>query len=83
MIEPDRKPLTKRQGEVLDFIKNYLARYSVSPTIRDIAEHFGFRSHNAAAQHVQLIEAKGWLIVRRRSGTEGHLGCLARGVFPI
>lgn len=51
--------LTKRQREVLDFIKVHIQRFSFPPTIKEIAEAFGFGSFNAAYQHVLAIEKKG------------------------
>ncbi len=53
--------LTKRQGEVLTFVMNCQRRLGAIPTIREIAEHFGFASPNAAAQHLKLIEKKGYV----------------------
>jgi repressor LexA len=55
------KPLTRRQQQVLDFIQTQQARQNASPTLREIAAHFGFRSMNAAAQHVGLLARKGAL----------------------
>jgi repressor LexA len=51
--------LTHRQREVLDFIVDRQQRGGAIPTVREIAEHFGFASPNAAAQHLRLIEKKG------------------------
>jgi repressor LexA len=53
--------LTKRQGEVLRFIMDRQRRAGSIPTVREIAEHFGFSSPNAAAQHLRLIEKKGYI----------------------
>ena len=53
--------LTKRQAEVLEFIMNQQRRAGCIPTVREIAEHFGFSSPNAAAQHLKLIEKKGYI----------------------
>ncbi|MBN1347531.1 MAG: transcriptional repressor LexA [Phycisphaerae bacterium] len=52
--------LTPRQRNVLDFILDRRRDGSV-PTVREIAEHFGFSSPNAAAQHLKLIEKKGYI----------------------
>lgn len=53
------QPLTKRQQEVLDFVKAHIKKYSFPPTILEITEAFDFRSQNAAHQHLRLIEKKG------------------------
>jgi repressor LexA len=53
--------LTKRQQEVLSFIEITRARAGHSPTLREIAAHFGFRSPKAAADHVTALQRKGFL----------------------
>src|SRR5436190_15209679 len=53
--------LTKRQQEVFSFIELARARDGHSPTLREIATHFGFRSPKAAADHVTALQRKGVL----------------------
>ena len=53
--------LTKRQREVLTFIETTRSRQGHSPTLREIAGHFGFRSPKAAADHVTALQRKGML----------------------
>lgn len=53
--------LTKRQQEVLSFIELTRMRSGHSPTLREIASHFGFRSPKAAADHVTALQRKGVL----------------------
>jgi repressor LexA len=53
--------LTKRQREVLNFIELTRTRSGHSPTLREIAGHFGFRSPKAAADHVTALQRKGVL----------------------
>jgi repressor LexA len=53
--------LTKRQQEVLNFIELSRTRHGHSPTLREIASHFGFRSPKAAADHVTALQRKGVL----------------------
>jgi len=64
----DPKPLTARQREVLDFIKANMHLYS--PTIREIAKEFSFRSPQGVVTHLDALERKGW-IRRARSRTRG------------
>jgi len=49
--------LTERQQQVLRFIQGK-ASAGLSPTMREIAAHFRFRSPNAALSHVQALLAK-------------------------
>ena len=55
------KELTKRQGQVLQFIRGKQGSEGLAPTLREIAAHFRFRSPNAALAHVQALLAKGVL----------------------
>lgn len=51
--------LTLRQGEILDFIRQCLVDSGAPPTREEIARAFGFRSLNAAEQHLQALQKKG------------------------
>jgi len=53
--------LTKAQQRVLDFIKGEVHAGKSVPTLREIATRFGFRSHRAAACHLEAIKRKGFL----------------------
>lgn len=54
-------PLTQRQQDVLEFIRQTIDRAGVAPTLREIAAHFRFRSVKAAADHVAALRRKGVL----------------------
>lgn len=66
------KPLTKRQQEIFDFILECMAANGAPPTRVEIAEHFGFKSPNAAEDHLKALDKKGH--IELRSGT-------SRGIF--
>jgi repressor LexA len=51
--------LTARQAEILDFIRRTLTERGAPPTREEIARAFGFRSLNAAEQHLQALQKKG------------------------
>jgi repressor LexA len=51
--------LTARQSEILDFIRASLTESGAPPTREEIARAFGFRSLNAAEQHLQALQKKG------------------------
>ena len=55
------KNLTERQKEILDLIKSYIGDYGFPPTRADISKKFGFKSANAAEQHLRAIEKKGFI----------------------
>jgi repressor LexA len=62
MTQPSgvRFPLTKKQARVLAFIQAQ-QQSGLSPTMREICDHFGFRSPNAATDHVKALRRKGYL----------------------
>jgi repressor LexA len=53
--------LTRAQQEILDFVRESLSSGRSAPTLREIAAKFGFRSHRAAACHLEAIKRKGFL----------------------
>lgn len=55
------KGLTSRQREVFEFICDTMRETSRPPTVREIAEHFGFRSPKAATDHLDALERKGYI----------------------
>jgi repressor LexA len=54
--------LTKRQGEIYSFIQECQRTEGVTPTLKEICKRFGFKSANAAREHLRLIERKGLLL---------------------
>ena len=55
------KGLTKRQQQVLDFLRGFQLEHGYPPTVRETAGHFGFRSPRAAHDHIKALEKKGYL----------------------
>jgi repressor LexA len=55
------EPLTERQTEILRLIKELTEVSGYPPTRAEIAERMGFRSVNAAEQHLRALERKGAL----------------------
>lgn len=55
------KPLTDRQREVFEYIKRYKTENDVSPTFREIADHFEV-SVSAICKILFYIIKKGYLI---------------------
>ncbi|MCP5151146.1 MAG: transcriptional repressor LexA [Ectothiorhodospiraceae bacterium] len=56
--------LTERQREVLEFIRRFTAAEGLPPTRAEIASALGFRSVNAAEDHIRALVRKGALEVR-------------------
>lgn len=53
--------LTDRQAEVFAFVQTQQRVGGLTPTLDEISTHFGFRSANAAREHLRLIQKKGYL----------------------
>jgi repressor LexA len=53
--------LTKRQQQVLEFVQAEADAGRPIPTLREIADQFGFRGHRAAACHLAAIKQKGFI----------------------
>ena len=53
------KPLTARQQEVYDFLKHPLETTGMPPTRAEISKELGFRSPNAAEEHLKALAKKG------------------------
>ena len=53
--------LTPRQQQVLKIIQDFIAEYGMPPTRADIARELGFRSINAAEDHLKALQKKGVL----------------------
>ena len=51
--------LTNRQAQVLDLIKSHIAESGYPPTRADIAKVLGFKSPNAAEEHLKALARKG------------------------
>ena len=51
--------LTARQQQILDLIQSAIARTGAPPTRAEIAAELGFRSANAAEEHLQALARKG------------------------
>ena len=53
--------LTKRQQEIVDFIKKYSARHGYPPTVRDIGKAIGLTSSSTVHAHLANLEKVGLL----------------------
>ena len=51
--------LTPRQAQVLDLIRQFIAATGFPPTRAEIARQLGFRSPNAAEEHLRALARKG------------------------
>jgi repressor LexA len=53
------KKLTSRQKEILTFVQEFMEEAGMPPTRAEIARALGFRSVNAAEEHLRALQRKG------------------------
>jgi repressor LexA len=54
-------PLTDKQKSVYQYVRQFCLSNGYCPSVRDICQHFGFRSPNGAHSHLRALKRKGWL----------------------
>jgi len=55
------RPLTPRQQEILNLIKDNIDATGMPPTRAEIADRLGFRSANSAEEHLKALAKKGMI----------------------
>ncbi len=55
------RELTPRQSQILDMIQEFINETGMPPTRAEIARELGFRSANAAEEHLRALQRKGVL----------------------
>lgn len=53
--------LTKKQRQVLEYIKRYTQLHALSPTLAEIAEELGIKSRGVAHRYVQALTDAGYI----------------------
>lgn len=53
------RPLTPRQTEILELIRDHIEATGIPPTRAEIAQRLGFKSPNAAEEHLKALAKKG------------------------
>ncbi|MCX6808524.1 MAG: transcriptional repressor LexA [Candidatus Berkelbacteria bacterium] len=55
------EPLTKKQREILDYIRNFIDDNGYAPSYREIAHYFELSSTGTIAEYINILEEKGYL----------------------
>lgn len=53
--------LTKRQKEILDYVKGYIEAHGYAPSFEEIARAFGYSSLATVHEHLSNLERKGYI----------------------
>lgn len=75
------KPLTPRQAEVLELIKANMNETGMPPTRAEIAQKLGFKSANAAEEHLKALAKKG--VIEIMPGTSRGIRLLREEEEPL
>ncbi len=54
-------PLTRRQRQILDYIRTYIEEKDYSPSFEEIARHLNVASLNGVYKHLRALEARGFI----------------------
>ncbi|MDH5560350.1 MAG: transcriptional repressor LexA [Deltaproteobacteria bacterium] len=57
--------MTRRQAEVLEYIKQFIHEHQFPPSVRDIASHFSLSSAGGIHKHLKNMEQKGILSLEK------------------
>lgn len=55
------EPLTKKQRDILEYIRNFIDDNGYSPSYREIAHYFELSSTGTVSEYVSILEEKGYL----------------------
>jgi repressor LexA len=67
-----RTPLTEAQHEVLTFIAEHVEEHGWAPTLREMCARFEWTSTNAAADHLNALQRKGYIRRPQRGAGRGR-----------
>lgn len=56
-----KTPLTIRQEEVLNYIRDFIEEHDYPPTLKEIQKFFKFSSSNSAVEHLMALERKKYI----------------------
>lgn len=81
MSTPGAADLTARQAEILEFIQRFIEVTGMPPTRAEMARELGFRSANAAEEHLRALKRKG--VIELLPGTSRGIRLLETGRPPL
>lgn len=81
MSTPGSTDLTARQTEIFEFIQRFIEDTGMPPTRAEMARELGFRSANAAEEHLRALKRKG--VIELLPGTSRGIRLLEAGGPPL
>ena len=56
-MSPIANILTRKQKEVLDFVRTYMGKHEIAPSLEEVQKHFKFASVSTAHYHLEKLKA--------------------------
>jgi repressor LexA len=60
------KKLSRRQEQVLDYLISFYQDKGYSPTIREVGDHFNWKSTGTVRDVINALDSKGYICIHRR-----------------
>lgn len=76
-----RDPLTQRQNEAFEFIRQFIAEEEIPPSMREIGDALGISSSNGVYKLLRALEKKGWIEREKHSARSIQIVGEQRGLF--
>lgn len=61
----NKRQITARQKQVMDFISDYLYEQGSTPTIKEIQHEIGVKFHTSVRSHLLALQRQGFIILHR------------------
>ncbi len=74
------RELTAKQKQVLDFIVSRVRESGIPPTLREISEYFGFSSLASPRHHLDALDSKGYISLKKGASRGIELKFPAGGI---
>lgn len=75
-----RRPLSKRQAEIYQFIETHIGEQGFAPSHEEIAAQFGLQSLATVHEHLKTLEGKGW--IRREYNSSRAITLVGAPLIP-
>ena len=76
-------PLTKRQKEILDYLKAFIDEMGYAPSFEEICRHFGYTSLATVHEHLSNLERKGYILRSYRESRSVEFPAQAEPSVPL
>lgn len=63
MPPSDPSKPSPRQSEIFEYLSRYTLKHGYQPSLKEVCDDLGFKSHNALNVYLGQIQAKGWIVV--------------------